>query len=80
MIYLSIEGLILIFQASGKSEQFLKPSNTVSKVLSNSNYKITTNTNITKLKPKVVTVVPLAKVNSNLYLKHKEVIKIHSVY
>ncbi|XP_011505770.1 PREDICTED: nuclear pore complex protein Nup98-Nup96 [Ceratosolen solmsi marchali] len=50
-----------LLPASGKSEQFLKPSNTVTKALNNPHYKIITNNNATKLKPKLVTCVPLSK-------------------
>ncbi|OXU31308.1 hypothetical protein TSAR_006342 [Trichomalopsis sarcophagae] len=47
--------------ASGKSEQFLKPANTISKSSNNLHYKILTSTNSSKPKPKIVPSIALSK-------------------
>ncbi|XP_032457779.1 nuclear pore complex protein Nup98-Nup96 isoform X2 [Nasonia vitripennis] len=50
-----------LLPASGKSEQFLKPANTISKSSNNLHYKILTSTNSSKPKLKIVPSIALSK-------------------
>ena len=59
--------LMLIFQASGKTEELLKPTNPTTKNLNNSQYKISTSSNSPKVKPKAVSAAQLSKVNKKVF-------------
>lgn len=53
----------IFLQASGKTEELLKPLNPASKMLNSPQYKVTANNKSPKIKARVVSSVQLSKVN-----------------
>ncbi|KAK2583571.1 hypothetical protein KPH14_009516 [Odynerus spinipes] len=50
-----------LLPASGKTEELLKPTNAASKIMSNSQYKVTTNNKSPKIKTRVISTAQLSK-------------------
>ena len=72
MIVFKILRSNIIFQASGKTEELLKPANAPSKLLNGPQYKVTADNKSPKIKAKVVTPAQLSKVKRSRCKKKKK--------